>query len=77
MPSLCFKPLSVCPSTIYDRDGAGVPESFVDDVLWPQYEALSRELREYLDQATEKIISEEIHQDTTEAQEIVQLLEAD
>ena len=53
-----------------------VPKSFVDDVLWPQYEALSKELREYLDQATEKIISEEIHQDTTEAQEIAQLLEA-
>ena len=53
-----------------------VPKSFVDDVLWPQYEALSKELGEYLDQATEKIISEEIHQDTTEAQEIVQLLEA-
>jgi tRNA nucleotidyltransferase (CCA-adding enzyme) len=52
-----------------------VPKPFVDDVLWPQYEALSKELREYLDQATEKIISEEIYQDTTEAQEIVQLLE--
>lgn len=51
------------------------PRSFVDEVLWPQYEALSKELREYLDRATEKIISEEIHQDITEAQEIVQLLE--
>lgn len=50
------------------------PQSFVDDVLWPQYKALSKELREYLDQATEKIICEEIYRDTTEAQEIVQLL---
>ena len=52
-----------------------VPKAFVDDVLWPQYSALSKELREYLDQATSKIISEEVHRDTTEAQEIVQLLE--
>lgn len=51
------------------------PEAFVDDVLWPEYTALSKELREYLDKATEKIISEEVHRDTTEAQEIVQLLE--
>lgn len=51
------------------------PESFVDDVLWPQYQALSKALTEYLDEATAKIISEEVHRDTTEAQEIVQLLE--
>ncbi len=51
------------------------PEAFIDDVLWPQYQALSKELKEYLDQATEKIISEEVHRDTTDAQEIVQLLE--
>jgi hypothetical protein len=51
-----------------------VSKSFVDDILWPQYEALSKALQEYLEQATEKIISEEIHQDTTEAQEITQRL---
>lgn len=52
-----------------------VPEAFVDDVLWPQYQALSKALTAYLAQATAKIISEEVHRDTTEAQEIVQLLE--
>ena len=52
------------------------PEAFIDNVLWPQYEALRKELTEYLDTATAKIISEEVHRDTTEAQEIVQLLEA-
>ncbi len=53
-----------------------VPKAFVDDVLWPQYQALSKELTAYIDQATTKIISEEVHRDTTEAQEIVELLEA-
>jgi tRNA nucleotidyltransferase (CCA-adding enzyme) len=52
-----------------------VPEAFVDDVLWPHYQALNKELKAYLEEATEKIISEEIHRDTTEAQEVVQLLE--
>ena len=52
-----------------------VPEAFCDNVLWPQYQALNKELRAYLEQATEKIISEEVHRDTAEAHEIVQLLE--
>ena len=52
-----------------------VPKTFVDDVLWPQHEALNKALTEYLAEATAKIISEEVHRDMTEAQEIVQLLE--
>jgi hypothetical protein len=52
-----------------------VPKAFVDDVLWPQHVALNKALTEYLAEATAKIISEEVHRDTTEAQEIVQLLE--
>lgn len=51
------------------------PTAFIDGVLWPHYQALSKELQQYLDDATAKIISEEIHRDTTDAQEIVQLLE--
>jgi predicted SPOUT superfamily RNA methylase MTH1 len=53
------------------------PEDFVEKVLWPEHEALNNVLREYINQMTEKIITEEIHCDTTEAQEIaIQLLEA-
>ncbi len=52
-----------------------VPECFCDEVLWPRYQALNKELKQYLEKATAKIISEEVHRDTTEAQEIVQLLE--
>jgi hypothetical protein len=50
---------------------ARAPKAFIDDVLWPEYVALSEALTEYLHQATEKIISEEIYKDTTEAEEIV------
>ena len=53
------------------------PVDFVDTVLWPEHEALDNVLREYINQMTEKIITEEIHGDTTDAQEIaVPLLEA-
>ena len=60
----------------YTTVKARVSETFVDNVLWPQYEALNKALTEYLQEATEKIISEEIYRDTTEAEEIVPLLEA-
>jgi len=60
----------------YTTVKARVSETFVDNVLWPQYEALNKALTEYLQEATEKIISEEVYRDTTEAEEIVSLLEA-
>ena len=54
-----------------------VSSDFVDTVLWPEYEALNSVLHEYISQITDKIIAEEIHRDTTDAQEIaVPLLEA-
>jgi hypothetical protein len=46
------------------------PRSFVDSTLWPEFGALHRALREYLDAATERIIREEVHRDTAEAKEV-------
>jgi hypothetical protein len=36
---------------------------FVDDLLWPEFNQLARALREYLDEATERIIGEEVFRD--------------
>lgn len=47
-----------------------VPQAFVDAVLWPEFEALHDALRQYLDDATNRIIREEVHGDTTEAREV-------
>lgn len=53
-----------------------VPKNFVEKVLWPEHEALNNVLLDYINQMTEKIITEEIHGDTADAQEIsVPLLE--
>lgn len=46
-----------------------VPQSFVDHTLWPEYLELSRALNEYLDEATERIIREEVYRDSGEASE--------
>ena len=46
-----------------------VPESFLNDVLWPEFQELNAALREYLDAATNKIIREEVYRESGEAPE--------
>jgi hypothetical protein len=46
-----------------------VPKSFVDKTLWPEYEELRTALDEYLSEATERIIREEVYRDAGEASE--------
>ncbi|MDM7947084.1 MAG: hypothetical protein QUV20_12200 [Oceanibaculum nanhaiense] len=46
------------------------PKSFVDQVLWPEFEELSAALTAYLSEITEKVIREEVHGETGEADEI-------
>jgi hypothetical protein len=49
---------------------AKVSRSFVRETLWPEFEQLSRVLRKYLDEATERIIAAAIHQDVSDASEV-------
>lgn len=46
-----------------------VPRRFVDETLWPEYLALSESLRSYLNEVTERVISEAVHKDHSEAAE--------
>jgi hypothetical protein len=46
-----------------------VPRSFVDKTLWPEYLEIKEALDEYLNEATERIIREEVYRDTREAPE--------
>ena len=46
-----------------------VPRRFVDETLWPEYQALSESLRAYLNDVTERVISEAVHKDHSEATE--------
>ncbi len=49
---------------------AKVSKRFVDETLWPEYQQLSAVLRKYLDEITERVITEAIHKDTSEATEV-------
>ncbi len=45
------------------------PRTFVNGTLWPEYEQLRTALNAYLDEATDKIIREEVYRDAADAGE--------
>ena len=47
---------------------ARVPKGFVNDVLWPEFNELFRELQQYLDEVTERVISAGVFADSSEAE---------
>ena len=46
------------------------PKTFVEQVLWPEFEELSTALIACLSEITEKVIREEVHGETGEADEV-------
>ena len=46
------------------------PRSFVEQVLWPEFQELNAALIAYLSEITEKVIREEVHKETGEAEEV-------
>jgi hypothetical protein len=47
------------------------PRSFLDAVLWPEFEAINAALIEYLSSITERVIREEVYRDVGDAEEIM------
>ena len=48
---------------------ARISKGFVDEILWPEFEELSHELRLYLDQVTERVIAAGVFADQSEPEE--------
>ena len=48
------------------------PRTFLEDVLWPQFQELSKELSRFLDDITRRVISEEVFGDTRDADEVAE-----
>ena len=46
------------------------PKSFIEQVLWPEFQELNAALIAYLSEITEKVIREEVHKETGEAEEV-------
>ena len=47
-----------------------VPKRFVDEVLWPEFQALNAALTQYLNAVTLRVIREEVHPNADEAAEV-------
>ncbi len=45
------------------------PQSFIETVLWPEFQQLNAALTQYLNEVTDRLIREEVHADTAEAVE--------
>jgi len=52
------------------------PKGFIDQVLWPEFGELDRDLRAYLQDVTLRVIREEVFADASEAQEVAEALPA-
>lgn len=52
---------------------AVVSKTFVDETLWPEFEEFDKILESYLDDITNKVISEAIHDDNSEAEVVKQI----
>ena len=46
------------------------PKSFVDRVLWPEFQQINRALSEYLAEVTDRVIRGEVFRDAGEAEEV-------
>jgi hypothetical protein len=47
---------------------ARVSKRFVDETLWPEFNEISETLKTYLSEITERVVSQVIHQDSSEAE---------
>jgi hypothetical protein len=52
------------------------PRGFIEQVLWPEFRDLNRELQDYLHEVTLKVIREEVYADTSDAPEVPEALPA-
>lgn len=50
------------------------PRSFLDKVLWPEFRELERALRAHLQGVTTRIITDAVHADTSDAEEVAPAL---
>ena len=46
------------------------PETFLNTVLWPEFQEINSALSEYLAQVTDRVIREAVYKDTADADEV-------
>jgi len=54
-----------------------VPKRFVDETLWPEFQKINSELLDYLQTVTDRVVSNVLHADSSEAVIVEQPLQLD
>ena len=54
-----------------------VPEQFVTETLWPEFEKIDAELNAYLQEITDRVVKQVLHEDSSEAVVVEQPLQMD
>jgi len=52
-----------------------VPKSFVVETLWPEFEKINSELREYLQDITQRVVTQVLHEDSSDAEVVEEPLQ--
>jgi len=52
-----------------------VPESFVDETLWPEFQKINSELQEYLQDITQRVVTQVLHEDSSDAEVVEEPLQ--
>ncbi len=64
--SIQHSALPVSASALYNNNGYGT-QKFLDETLWPEFKELNTTLRAYLEDITNRVVSEGVHADSSEA----------
>ena len=52
-----------------------VPKSFVDETLWPEFQKINSELQEYLQDITQRVVTQVLHEDSSDAEVVEEPLQ--
>lgn len=63
------------PGQRYTTVMVNVPEAFVDETLWPEFQEINAELGLYLQQVTDRVIKKVLYEDSSEAEVVDQYME--
>jgi hypothetical protein len=65
-PRNSWGPSSTFQRVVYTTILARVPQQFVTEVLWPEFQELNRTVATFLEQVTDRVIAQGIDSDTSE-----------
>jgi hypothetical protein len=71
VPTVWPAAVSIPPHATAKRHGSA-PQTFLNTVLWPEFQEINAALHDYLAQVTDKVIREAVYKHTGDAEEVAE-----